>query len=89
LSGSVKRYMVAASQIRPRNVSTTINPKQLVASNYDAIAETHTAWAGRLRTDERAQYAGELLSRLPAGACWSLVVASVSRPQQHWRSASR
>jgi len=49
-------------------VDSSDDPKQLVARSYDTIAETHAAWAGMVRVDERARYAAELLERLPAGA---------------------
>jgi SAM-dependent methyltransferase len=45
-----------------------MDPKQIVAQGYDAIAERHAEWAGRTRTDERERYTAVLLHALPPGA---------------------
>jgi SAM-dependent methyltransferase len=44
------------------------DPKSLVESSYDRIAERHREWAGRTRTEERERYAAVLLDALPEGA---------------------
>lgn len=40
----------------------------MVAQSYDQIAHRYTAWAGNIRTEERARYASVLLDRLPHDA---------------------
>jgi ubiquinone/menaquinone biosynthesis C-methylase UbiE len=45
-----------------------MDPKQIVAQGYDAIAERHAEWAGHTRTDERERYTAVLLHALPLGA---------------------
>ena len=45
-----------------------MDPKQIVAQGYDAIAERHAEWAGHTRTDERERYTAILLNALPPGA---------------------
>jgi SAM-dependent methyltransferase len=45
-----------------------MDPKQIVAQGYDAMAERHAEWAGRTRTDERERYTAVLLHALPPGA---------------------
>jgi SAM-dependent methyltransferase len=44
------------------------DPKSIVASSYDRIAERHRDWAGHTRTAERERYAAVLLDALPDGA---------------------
>jgi SAM-dependent methyltransferase len=44
-----------------------MDPKQIVAQGYDAIAERHAEWAERTRTDERERYIAVLLNALPLG----------------------
>ncbi len=45
-----------------------IDPKELVRTSYDRVAERHAEWASRTRTAERERYANLLLKRLPANA---------------------
>jgi SAM-dependent methyltransferase len=45
-----------------------MDPKQIVAQGYDAIAERRAEWASRTRTDERERYTAVLLNALPPGA---------------------
>lgn len=44
------------------------DPKSLVASSYDRIAERHREWAAGTRAAERERYAAVLLDALPDGA---------------------
>lgn len=45
-----------------------MDPKQIVARGYDAIAARHADWAGHTRTDERERYTAILLNALRPGA---------------------
>jgi SAM-dependent methyltransferase len=45
-----------------------MDPKQIVAQGYDAIAGRHAEWASHTRTDERERYTAVLLNALPPGA---------------------
>jgi trans-aconitate methyltransferase len=45
-----------------------MDPKQIVAQGYDAIAERQAEWASRTRADERERYTAVLLNALPPGA---------------------
>src|SRR5438270_356408 len=45
-----------------------MDPKQIVAQGYDAIAGRHAEWASHTRTDERERYTAILLNALPPGA---------------------
>jgi ubiquinone/menaquinone biosynthesis C-methylase UbiE len=44
------------------------DPKEVVASGYDAIVDRFDAWQERIRGDARARYLDELLQRLPRDA---------------------
>jgi SAM-dependent methyltransferase len=44
------------------------DPKQIVATGYDRIAERYAAWTGNALTDERARFVSLLYEHLPAGA---------------------
>jgi len=44
------------------------DPKRLVAQGYDTIADRYTAWAQRVRVEERARYTHLLDETLPAHA---------------------
>jgi predicted TPR repeat methyltransferase len=41
---------------------------QIVGSGYDAIADTWESWKAQITDDPRAEWCGELVSRLPQGA---------------------
>jgi SAM-dependent methyltransferase len=41
---------------------------RLVAAGYDAMIDTWETWKAKIRDDPRAEWCGELLARLPAGA---------------------
>lgn len=57
-----------SGQCSPFSRSEALDPKQIVAHGYDRIAEQHSQWASRVRTQERAKYTAVLVDRLPAGA---------------------
>jgi ubiquinone/menaquinone biosynthesis C-methylase UbiE len=44
------------------------DPKQIVESGYDRIAERYAAWTGEVWEGARERYGSLLLARLPAGA---------------------
>lgn len=45
-----------------------MDPKQIAAQGYDQIAEYHSQWASRTRTEERQRYINLLLDSLPLAA---------------------
>ncbi len=45
-----------------------MEPKEMVARGYDAIAERHQWWASHTRAEERERYTAFIISQLPAGA---------------------
>jgi cyclopropane fatty-acyl-phospholipid synthase-like methyltransferase len=44
------------------------DPKAIVETGYDQIAEAYLAWAKQVRIEERERYTQILLDSLPAGA---------------------
>lgn len=44
------------------------DPKRMVASSYDLIAERHAEWAAAVRQEERIRFADILIRGLPVGA---------------------
>jgi cobalamin biosynthesis Mg chelatase CobN len=55
-----------------------MDPKQIVAQGYDAIAGRYAEWTSLTRTDERERYIALLLSALPPHRALSSV--EVPRP---------
>lgn len=45
-----------------------MNPKDVVASGYDRIAERYVEWSREVRAEERKRYTDILLTSLPRGA---------------------
>jgi hypothetical protein len=41
-------------------------PKEIVETGYDRIAERHLAWIHEIRGDPRLQFLNDLIARLPA-----------------------